>query len=413
MRKILIVDDEYLVRVGIRAIVDWERYGYCFVGEAADGGEALRKIEQFHPDIVLTDLKMEGMDGFELIAACKKQFPEVKFVVLSSYDDGENVKRAMKLGACDYVFKLTAKPDEIVKILDEIPSETPANEMEQVVRKNLSAIKTRLISIAAQKKHPDRELLQEEFRQLGLSTDFARPYCVVMVSYDLHGEESGGESDPLLIKFAIENMMQEVFSQYFPSETFRYAERFVLSVIQTGGQSQEALEESASQAFHVLYEYAQRYLALRLSGALSGQCIGIDQLNRAVSDCRKRIANGINTGPGELITDRADLRSEVQMVQRYVSRHLTEELTVKDAARLCSMSESYFSHMFKKETGQSFVDYVNRQRIRKAEKLLTETNLRIGEISAAVGVENSNYFSVLFRKINGLSPQEFRLGKRP
>lgn len=413
MRKILIVDDEYLVRVGIRSIVDWERYGYCFVGEAADGEEALRKIEQLHPDIVLTDLKMEGMDGFELIAACKKQYPNVKFVVLSSYDDGENVKRAMKLGACDYVFKLTAKPEEIVKILDELPYEAQANEMEQVVRKNLSAIKTRLITIAAQKKHPDRERLQEEFRQLGLTTDFARPYCVIMVSYDHSSEEPAAESDPLLIKFAIENMMQEVLSQHFPSETFRYAERFVLSVIQMEDRKNEAVEEKAAQAFCTLYEYAQRYLALHLSGALSTQCMGIDQLSKAVSDCRKRLANGISGSPGELITYRADMRSEIQIVQRYVSKHLTEELTVKEAAKLCSMSESYFSHMFKKEMGLSFVDYVNRQRVRKAERLLTNTNLRISEISAAVGVDNANYFSVLFRKINGLSPQEYRLRKRP
>lgn len=111
MKKMLVVDDEYLVRVGIRSFLDWEQHGYTIVGEAADGGSALQKIEQYHPDIVLTDLKMEGMDGFALIAASKKRWPGLQFVVLSSLDDGENVKTAMKLGASDYIFKLTSKPE--------------------------------------------------------------------------------------------------------------------------------------------------------------------------------------------------------------------------------------------------------------------------------------------------------------
>lgn len=57
---------------------------------------------------------MDGMDGFELIQVSRKRFPAVQFVVLSSFEDGENVKRAMKLGAADYIFKLTSKPEELL-----------------------------------------------------------------------------------------------------------------------------------------------------------------------------------------------------------------------------------------------------------------------------------------------------------
>lgn len=73
------------------------------------------------------------------------------------------------------------------------------------------------------------------------------------------------------------------------------------------------------------------------------------------------------------------------------------------------MSESYFSHLFKKETGISFVDFVNQRKIRKAADLLQNTNLRINEIAAQIGIDNPNYFSVLFKKCKGESPQEYRL----
>lgn len=106
MRKVLVVDDEFLVRVGIKSFLNWEENGYTIIGEAADGKQALEIMERELPDVVLTDLKMDGMDGFELIQVSRKRFPTVQFVVLSSFEDGENVKRAMKLGAADYIFKL-------------------------------------------------------------------------------------------------------------------------------------------------------------------------------------------------------------------------------------------------------------------------------------------------------------------
>ena len=149
MRTILVVDDEYLVRVGIHSFLNWEEHGYTIIGEAADGQAALDIIEKAHPDIVLTDLKMDGMDGFALIETCKKKWPDILFVVLSSSDDGANVKRAMKLGAADYIFKVTSKPDELLKILDDLPYERAPDSMENVVRKNISGIKEQL-----QKRNP-------------------------------------------------------------------------------------------------------------------------------------------------------------------------------------------------------------------------------------------------------------------
>ena len=72
------------------------------------------------------------------------------------------------------------------------------------------------------------------------------------------------------------------------------------------------------------------------------------------------------------------------------------------------MSENYFSHFFKKETGSSFVDYANRIRMEKAAELLEKGNQKITTVAGQVGIDNPNYFSVLFKKVMGCSPQEFR-----
>ena len=119
MKRVMIVDDEVLVRLGIQSLIKWENYGYQIVCDASDGEEALQKIRQYQPDIVLTDLKMSPVDGFELISRCREKHPHIQFVVLSSYNDFDNVRNAMKMGAFDYVFKLTVKPEELLKIMDE------------------------------------------------------------------------------------------------------------------------------------------------------------------------------------------------------------------------------------------------------------------------------------------------------
>ena len=73
----MIVDDEFLVRLGIASLMTWENYGYTIAAEASNGKEALEKIEGVHPDIVLTDLMMSPGDGFELIETYLKKYPDM------------------------------------------------------------------------------------------------------------------------------------------------------------------------------------------------------------------------------------------------------------------------------------------------------------------------------------------------
>ena len=145
MKRVMIVDDEVLVRLGIQSLIKWENHGYQIVCDASDGEEALQKIRQYQPDIVLTDLKMSPVDGFELISECREKYPHIQFIVLSSYNDFDNVRSAMKMGAFDYVFKLTVKPEELLKVMDEAASlgkgtET-AQETTSLAERNLEVIK--------------------------------------------------------------------------------------------------------------------------------------------------------------------------------------------------------------------------------------------------------------------------------
>ena len=90
--KILIIDDEYIMRQGIKHMLDWERQGFQIVGEAANGKEGLELLASLHPHIVLCDIVMPQMDGVDFSKVVQKIYPEIQIIILSSYDNFNYVK---------------------------------------------------------------------------------------------------------------------------------------------------------------------------------------------------------------------------------------------------------------------------------------------------------------------------------
>jgi two-component system response regulator YesN len=121
--NVLIVDDEPIIRVGLKTLVNWEQFGFRHVGEAEDGKEAWEQIDLLHVDIVITDLLMPRMDGLELIRLIQSHTRQIAIVVLSCMDDFMYVKEAMKHGANDYILKPTMEPEQLMAILISVREE--------------------------------------------------------------------------------------------------------------------------------------------------------------------------------------------------------------------------------------------------------------------------------------------------
>ncbi len=119
MYSILIVDDEPIVKIALRSILPWEEHGFSICGTASNGLEALPLIEQHHPDVIITDLKMPGMDGLELIRTLKEKNCPGEILVLSNYEDFDSVRSALLLGAADYLLKIKIQPDTLLACLNK------------------------------------------------------------------------------------------------------------------------------------------------------------------------------------------------------------------------------------------------------------------------------------------------------
>ena len=117
---IAIIDDESLVRLGIKSSVAWEEYGYEIVGEADNGQTGLEMIREKHPDIVLLDVCMPVMNGIEVLKSLQKLKIQCKVIILSYHDDFCFVKEAMKNGAFDYLRKNEINSANILTVLEEV-----------------------------------------------------------------------------------------------------------------------------------------------------------------------------------------------------------------------------------------------------------------------------------------------------
>lgn len=105
MLKLVIAEDEELLREGLTTCINWNELGFELVGEASDGLEALELVERTLPDVVITDIKMPHMSGIELIEAVKKTYKEIKIIIISGHDDFEYARKAMLAGCSEYLLK--------------------------------------------------------------------------------------------------------------------------------------------------------------------------------------------------------------------------------------------------------------------------------------------------------------------
>ncbi|MFC0272871.1 response regulator [Metabacillus herbersteinensis] len=124
--RILIVDDEQLIRQGIKHYVQWEQEGFQIVGEASNGQEALELIELTKPHIVLTDIVMPIMDGEELTRIVKSKYPHIQIIILSSFGEFEYVRSTFQSGAVDYILKPKLDAETLLNVLTTAASRIPS-----------------------------------------------------------------------------------------------------------------------------------------------------------------------------------------------------------------------------------------------------------------------------------------------
>ncbi|MEK4362813.1 response regulator [Paenibacillus sp. FSL M8-0212] len=172
--KVLIVDDEYLIRNLLRMRIDWKQQGMTIIGEASDAEEALNQVELLRPDIVFTDIYMPKMDGIELSGILMERYPNIKIVVVTGHDEFEYARQSVKLGISDFILKpirasellqVTAKLRAAIE--QEMGREYELMKLREEMKQSLPYLRERFVNQWLSDVMPEDEL-QEKARFFGI-----------------------------------------------------------------------------------------------------------------------------------------------------------------------------------------------------------------------------------------------------
>lgn len=186
MIKVVIADDEERICRLIQALVDWEALGMQVVGTAANGLEALEVIEKEKPDILITDIRMPGCNGLELISKIREQSEDIRIIIISGYAQFEYAQTAMKYGVSEYLLKPINRQelqDTLVRLGTEIARERQENEEEFVQGRKMDLNRLRGSFILDLLDEQDRIFTEEMIREqyhMDIQSGFYQAFCMKM-----------------------------------------------------------------------------------------------------------------------------------------------------------------------------------------------------------------------------------------
>lgn len=219
MLKLLIVDDEPLVRDGLRYTIDWQDYGIEVIGTAVDGLDAVRTIQRSVPDIVLTDIRMPSMNGLELAEWINSRYPEVYIIFLTGYSEFEYARNALKYEVVDYLLK-PVKEEEFKKVINKITNRIGKRDEQEKERARLQKILDDSMPILKEKFIHDllnQEITPEEtgskmqFYNIDLAGD---SHLLIIAELDLKNTEINNPKEIELMKLKISDVLHDKLDIY-------------------------------------------------------------------------------------------------------------------------------------------------------------------------------------------------------
>ena len=374
MYKVLFAEDELLVRLGLQNSIPWSKYEMEVAALADNGMEAYRLFEEIHPDILITDLRMEGMDGLELVKRVREIDKECAIVVISCLNDFETLRKLIPYNINAYVLKASISIDEVCNVLEQT--------------------KEYLISIGrtAKKVIPDLEKPEDIISKyllgdtvISLEDDFEIFEHLLLFSLE---EENKDKINKLAMDF-----IYELVNRQIPGEM---------------------LVPLKDKEFCVFYRSTEKKMDERIKrinnsiGDFLGVRFKITHSSRRKAENLKDWFDRAYVHQYEINIDENSGKALIQKSIEYMQEHFRDSLTLTDISRTIGLSVSYFSYLFKQETGKNYIEYLNEIRLLATMKDLMNTDEKVVVVAQKNGFQNLEYFSRYFKKQTGESPARWR-----
>jgi two-component system response regulator YesN len=346
------VDDEPLVIDGLKFMVDWESYGFHVCGEACDGEDALDRIRELDPDMVVTDIRMPIVNGLQLIERSRNSMQaRCGFVILSGHEDFSIAHKALQFGVLDYWLK-PINTDEIHLTLEKLQAQLTAKNQD---RTQVGLLEFSTASIGGQLHSAEDRLL--------LAIEAHATEQIDMAVHYLYRQMEQAFEDPDLQRSYLASFLLEL--------------RWQTTEWDVRGNALSDIPASTTFLQLEREQWLPSLTSLCQDNAL------------ILSEQRAR------EGPvGEVV--------------RYIRKEYRKPLRLQEVAKTLHFQPAYLGQLFKKKVGMSFIDYLHRTRIEEASKLLRRTSLIISDISRTVGYTDPELFTSKFKKYMGIPPSQYK-----
>lgn len=407
---VIVADDEDELREAMCAMIPWQDYGFQLLGSASNGLDALQLVEQYEPDLLLTDIRMPFISGIELARHVREVRPATNIAFLSGYDDFEYAKQAIQYNIISYMLKpltlegLGAELDNIRQKIDtQFAMFRQAASQSSGPNQQASMLMPLVLDDYAELGDEEQTLTYA--RQCGLlRDDLDRPCYSIMVTCLLE-EDGSNRTTPSFV-----SSVDTLSAKYLRGVSF-YASGKVISVL-LGNPSD--FEEYLHILADEIAQMADRILSKRCRIGVSRIARSLTSLHAAYKEAMDALRQG-DQGEScvQFISDLAPASKGGHLLCQRALEELDQhymdvDLSLVSLSGMLDVSPNHLSACIKKYAGETFINILIRKRMEAARDLLVHSNLKIQDISQRCGYTDQHYFSYCFKKYCGESPNAMR-----
>lgn len=427
MIRLLIVDDEMLVLVGIQSMLDWAALGIEIVGTAHNGTEALAKINTLRPDIVLIDINMPVKNGLEVAKECREKYGRLPlFIFLTSYEEFSFAREAVAVQALDYLVKIFLTPEQLRATMTKAIAAVHELKPEGLPSAGNSEAGAGASSTArAEDFFQDRFFLQlfngffkspsqcrEKAGELGITDDadyYAVIICRTIIDANRGTRRNSSKEAASRLYASTLQTAKETVVKYCPcAVTGIDMQHFAITLFAHG--MQDELKTLCSTLLSKLREVTFSYFSVDLTCT-----VGIPVSSLMDIPLSYRSAESLPQSDSDPIiyagNDKKTQHKEhiIEAIETYIRNNITKKLSLNDVAEEFDLSATYLSQLFAKTGGTGFVEYVTQEKVAAAKRIIKDNNdIRIYELAEMLGFDSAFYFSTVFKKVAGCTPSEYR-----
>lgn len=326
MFKVLIIDDEPIIRKGLKNIINWKSFDCEVCGEAADGLDGGELIRELLPEIIITDIKMPEIDGLSMLRNIKSVVPESKIIILTGHRDFDYIHEALKIGAFDFLLK-PSKIEELTSVISRAVKELKfrkdrSEEFEKLNRlftQNISVLREKLLYDVIYEINTNEEDILQKLELFKIST---KSFHMLIVQNDLEDTEKKDISqyDRHLYQFGIINTFKEVFSDKFDVIDVTLNNIGIAFLVMPLDRN-ENISWILDKKSAYLQEIINSCFGFTITIAISSEGTVLTELPQKFGECREALEHKFYMGSNSII-----FHSDVNTFFKYDDHSMLEKL---------------------------------------------------------------------------------------